>query len=441
MVKVISIAYRRTDLIMLQKAAWEKFCPDTEFLVAAHYDHKLEINPDIEVSYHSDPRFQKWPFNFLVAAHQLLNGIDEDIIITEGDIFPIKPINLDDMLHPGTVRLWADVPYPGLIFMPKNRIGLDKLNPIVWRYLTEQDGLFSFPIKDDMKFELIGDKFLHWNSGDTSYSLTPELDPRRDVIKEFENWLDAPKVEGWISVGHDLLPEEAILAAEKLYYLPENEEEKNKQEDKSIQWRDKVAARKQICIKCDQLSGNRCSSLRKAIGCSVCSNPWMLRTTPCPKAKWDNKMQLYPDAIKIISKLATGRVLELGTGSCKGTEAALLHATEIITIDHLSSFHFIAKDKYKDNDKVTSLLCDLRYDTYNLPKDLGKFNTIIVDGPIGTEACGATLEKVIPMLEPDGIVIINDALRDAYVISKWADHYELSIQDFDTKKGMVVLSK
>lgn len=152
-------------------------------------------------------------------------------------------------------------------------------------------------------------------------------------------------------------------------------------------------------------------------------------------------MALEPEAMVIVEQYAFGRVLELGTGSRNGT-IALEHseATHIITVDNLERFYVSAKAVYKDNPSVEPIFCPLVNKSYDLPKDIGMFDTILVDGPQWTKGRDATIGLTIPLLNPDGIMIIDDAKRDAECIDKWVKHFNMNIQVIDTPKGVALLT-
>jgi hypothetical protein len=212
------------------------------------------------------------------------------------------------------------------------------------------------------------------------------------------------------------------------------------------------AAREAICRACDSFRVTRCLELRKERGCSACSTPWQSVYVKCPRGKWNEddsqkmisaanaKKQLEPEALAVIKERTEGKVLELGTGSMKGTHAALHKAIHIVTIDHSFPFTNMANIIFKDDARVTALCCHLQNKTYDLPEGLENFDTIIVDGPIGKDARYATLEKVIPLLKHTGKLIVDDAKRDEAAIHHWAKHYGLQIEFINTPRGMAVLT-
>jgi len=280
--KVISIAHRRTDILRIQRAAWEKFMPETEFLVAAHFDHQLRIKPDIEVNYHSDSRFHHWPQNFLIAVQQVLDTVDEDVVIVEGDIFPIAPIDMASMFNPGTIRHWSNNPYPGLLFMPKERPDYELLKPLDYVRITEENkSLIPFDIDPDidierMKFEIIGGKFFHWNKGDNTHKRNTDADPRNWIKKEFREWLD---VGEWKSneVKFPPITEQAMNAVHAIFKLAGAAVEGRRVKVS----RETYERRKMACMVCPFQKQHRCSKC----GC-YCNAKAALSTEKCPKGRW-----------------------------------------------------------------------------------------------------------------------------------------------------------
>ena len=155
-------------------------------------------------------------------------------------------------------------------------------------------------------------------------------------------------------------------------------------------------------------------------------------------------ISLPDEALAIIREHSRGRVLELGTGTCKGTEAALVNGESVVTVDHVFRFTTAAFARYDGDPRVFPLYMPLEGKTYSfndfLHEDI-QFNTIIVDGPIGTETRDATLGAVIPMLAKDGKLIVHDSKRDWAIIHKWANHFGLEVQQFWTPKGTALLEK
>jgi hypothetical protein len=274
--KIISIAYRRTDILTLQRAAWERYVPGVPFLSAAHFDHKLEFEPDIEVNYHSDSRFRNWPYNYLIAVQQLLQEIDDDLIIVEGDIFPIGAVDLEEMFNPGTVRIYSGDPYPGLLFMPRGRLPFEDLTGVHWEYITTENNPLPFTVTDAMRLELIGDQFLHWNHGDAGYKNNPHMDPKRDIINDFNDWFDVgeweqndvdfpPITEQTMNLVQAMFKLGAAVTAGQPVKISKKEYEQ----------------RKRICTSCKFQAQHRC----RKCGC-YCSAKAALSTETCPEKKW-----------------------------------------------------------------------------------------------------------------------------------------------------------
>lgn len=184
--KIVAITFRNPDLTRIQRAAWEKFVPGVEFLVAANEDHRLDFLPDFALKY--SPGRTLWPQNLFDGVQQVLAAFDDDLIIAECDIFPVAPLDLEELFNPGSIRIWRR-PYPGLLFMPRSRLPFEKLRGLGWEWLTEKNNPLPFEVSKDMKFELIDGKFLHWNHGNIGYRNNPQMDPRKDIIGEFNHLL------------------------------------------------------------------------------------------------------------------------------------------------------------------------------------------------------------------------------------------------------------
>jgi hypothetical protein len=259
--KIISISFRRTDILEIQRAAWKKYVPHVDFFVAAHHDHLLEIKPDITLNYDENPELTLWPNNYKHGVQQVLDLINDDVIVCEGDIFPVKEFDLNAMFKPGSIREWM-APYPGLLFMPKKRLPYTELNLIGWERLTPEHGILPFEFKKS--FELIGDVFLHWNHGDVSYRVNPEADPRTSYIEKFCDMFDIEY---------------------KAYPVPMAQARKVGVSLGTLSFEETVK-RKKRCTECPSLSNNSCLEIRKLHGCSACSSPWKIYHNTCPKGNW-----------------------------------------------------------------------------------------------------------------------------------------------------------
>ena len=150
---------------------------------------------------------------------------------------------------------------------------------------------------------------------------------------------------------------------------------------------------------------------------------------------------LEPSAVRIIAGSCRGRVLELGTGSGKGTKAALLLGDEVVTVDHMKKFVQMTTRKLGSNPKLTVLHAVIKGRTYALPSDIGTFDTIVVDGPPGRVAREATLARIIPLLNDGGRILIDDTKRDKKIIMQWAEQHSLKIEMLKTRRGMAIVTR
>jgi len=150
---------------------------------------------------------------------------------------------------------------------------------------------------------------------------------------------------------------------------------------------------------------------------------------------------LEPAAVQIITELSKGRVLELGTGSGRGTKAILLQATGVVTVDHIEKYHLQALTVFVGDSRVTSLYLPLKDGTYSFTEDMGTFDTIVIDGPPGTQARAATFAKITPFLKDDGTIIIDDAKRDKDAINEWVAADNLFVSYIPTNRGVALVAK
>jgi hypothetical protein len=160
--KTISIAYSRADLVAKQRAA----IPD--LLVAAHAD--AAVYGDIPLAYHADRR---WPNVYLDAVDQVLALFPaDDVLILEGDIWPIAPLPVADW--PDVVcRGWGTRAYPGILY---RRAGvasgrcweLPTADRLPWRRATAAE-IAAFGLSESG--EIVGKWFAHWNMSERHYRI------------------------------------------------------------------------------------------------------------------------------------------------------------------------------------------------------------------------------------------------------------------------------
>lgn len=146
---------------------------------------------------------------------------------------------------------------------------------------------------------------------------------------------------------------------------------------------------------------------------------------------------LEPAAIRIIGSMARGRCLELGTGSGGGTLALLKGAMSVVSIDHQQRFTTLARETIKDP-RVEFMTCPLDPATgfYNLSTITGKFDCIVVDGPLGTAARRNSIVSVLPLLAPGGFILEDDAIRDSANIKPAVAKAGLHLEMLATKRGL-----
>jgi len=163
----------------------------------------------------------------------------------------------------------------------------------------------------------------------------------------------------------------------------------------------------------------------------------MYRLAPLPDS---GGATLEPTALRTITATATGRTLELGTGSRKGTNAILVGSDEVVTVDHIEKYYNAAVKVYSDNPKVKAIHAPLKDGTYDLPEDLGQFDTIVIDGPPGSKARKATLVNILTYLKDGGKILIDDSKRDIKSITEWVHTNKLQMRHVNTHRGMVVIN-
>jgi len=162
----ISVVYRRQDLYIKQREAFKKYC-NADLLLAAFHDSQV-ANRHIRIP---KTRYQVWPLAYVEAVGFLLEKFyDEDVLIVEGDIWPIVEINFDKWPD-FVMRDWNGKPWPGLVFRRKyveiyefwkeiNSVHLNDILPHIDAHLL------SYTVEDD--HEIINDQFYHVNGGDKS---------------------------------------------------------------------------------------------------------------------------------------------------------------------------------------------------------------------------------------------------------------------------------
>lgn len=203
--------------------------------------------------------------------------------------------------------------------------------------------------------------------------------------------------------------------------------------------------RMNICLDCDRLVADRCMELRRIRGCRPSHMPWKSRCVRCPLGLWPDGeidgMQLDDESLAVISAVSTGRCLELGTGSGRGTRAMLSGSgtTSVVTVDQSIVFTLAAQAAFRMDHGVTAMHVRLVDGMYDLPEWLGTFDTVLVDGPMGPQHRGDAVAAAMAMTVPGGSVIVDDALRDMDAISAAVEKAGWKMEIIETRKGMAVL--
>lgn len=150
---------------------------------------------------------------------------------------------------------------------------------------------------------------------------------------------------------------------------------------------------------------------------------------------------LEDKALAIIRACAKGRCLELGSGSGAGTKALLAGAKEVVSLDHLAQFTQTAQRAVGTDARVKWLTLPLGKDGfYDLALD-ELFDTILLDGPVGTQARRMALPRLWPHLAPDGLLLMDDGKRDASLVEAWRRQYPIEAILMPTGRGLWCIRK
>ncbi len=145
---------------------------------------------------------------------------------------------------------------------------------------------------------------------------------------------------------------------------------------------------------------------------------------------------LGDDTIQHILREASGRALELGTGSGKGTALLSVVCRSVDTVDHDARF---AKGD----------LPGVRYHLaerdgaggYRLKMLEGWYDTVLIDGPPGGAARAGTLGAVWRHIPIGGKILVDDGKRDRGMVESWKARYSLRGDMLETARGLWVLTK
>lgn len=161
---------------------------------------------------------------------------------------------------------------------------------------------------------------------------------------------------------------------------------------------------------------------------------------PIQFAKDTGGATLEPAAVHFLKAHATGRCLELGTGSAKGTEALLEGAMEVVSIDHMPVYSAAARERVKSQ-HAKFLTAPIKPNGfYDLSSVEGLFDTIVVDGPPGTQARRYSIEECFPFLAKGGCIIADDANRDIEGIKDAVQKFDLKLEMLPTRRGLAKIT-
>ena len=159
-------------------------------------------------------------------------------------------------------------------------------------------------------------------------------------------------------------------------------------------------------------------------------------------------------AIGCFNRLANGRVLEFGSGTGKGTWNLAKNAkvSSVLSIDHLLKYteqatKYVttarAAAKTSQNTPVECKTFTINKDTgfYDVIELVGKFDTIVIDGPPGTEARMMAIDIMLPFLAQDGIILLDDARRDSKNVEASCDRLNIYSEMLHTNCGMALISR
>lgn len=150
---------------------------------------------------------------------------------------------------------------------------------------------------------------------------------------------------------------------------------------------------------------------------------------------------LEPMALSFIKSMAKGRCLECGTGSTGGTKAMLQGARSVVSIDHMEKYASEAKTKLSDP-RVTFLHCPKAANGfYDLSAIQGRFDFILLDGPPGTQARKQGIQTLFPYLAPGGILLVDDAKRDAANVEAARQELGFNVEMLPTRRGLAKITR
>ena len=208
--------------------------------------------------------------------------------------------------------------------------------------------------------------------------------------------------------------------------------------------------RRAVCATCDQRDESR-GGLHCNL-CRVCGDrePWRARSR-CPVFKWRDAEKmieaprargflLEDDALELVQRHAKGRALEFGSGSGRGTAALLATCSSVVSVDGSEEWANAARVAVP-NPRAEFFHCKVRAGRYDLSAVRGTFDTVLVDGPVGTKARAASYPDAWERLRGGGILLADDGVRDAEALEAFAKSVGLSVETLPTRKGLAVIRK
>lgn len=145
-------------------------------------------------------------------------------------------------------------------------------------------------------------------------------------------------------------------------------------------------------------------------------------------------------ALDWIKRFARGRVLEFGTGSGAGTRVLLETAIHVSSIDHQERYSQAAAKLGDDRAECLTLPINRETGFYDVSTLQGLFDTILIDGPPGTQARRLGIQSVAHLLAPGGIILVDDAKRDMANIAAGANAIGASYEVLPTQRGLAKVS-
>jgi predicted O-methyltransferase YrrM len=151
--------------------------------------------------------------------------------------------------------------------------------------------------------------------------------------------------------------------------------------------------------------------------------------------------ELEPAALSEVTKHATGRCLEFGTGTGASAKAILAspNAIGLVSVDHMSKFSDSARNAIKDPRAMFLTLARADtgfYDVSPLISAGMKFDFVLIDGPPGSASRKPAIPAILPLLNHGAVILVDDAKRDDPNIQHWKNEYGVSAELLTTHRGL-----